>query len=173
MLTSLSVQSDQIGALDWFHATFIASGCSGVVYEIAPGVVAKVALHIKPREAHLQSLLAREDLALPVLGYAQGVWLPQAIRRAVCGPHGVRQWSHGLCTCDRPVDVLLMPRVGRIGTDDELDHAEVVILRERVDRFCQYISGGTWDCHAGNLAVYQGHYVALDFGDTSNQLHVS
>lgn len=173
MLTFLSVPSDRINAFDWFHATFIASGCSGVVYEIAPGIVAKVALRIKPREAHLQSLLAREDLALPMLGYAQGVRLPQAIRRAVCSPHGVRQWSHGPCTCDRPVDVLLMPRAERIGTDDELDHAEVVILRERVQRLCWSIAQGTWDCHAGNLAIYQGHYVALDFGDTSNRLHVS
>jgi hypothetical protein len=167
------IPSCEISSIDWQRAIFLASGCSGVVYEIAPSIVAKVAPCIKPQEAHLQSLLAREDLALPVLGYAQRVWLPQEIRQAACSPHGIRRWTAGCCTCNHSVDILLMPRVERIGTDNELDHAEVVILRARVERLCKLIYQGTWDCHAGNLAVYQGRYVALDFGDMSNTLPTS
>ena len=121
----------------------------------------------------MQVLLAQENLAVPVLGYAQGVCLPPVIRQAACSSHGVRRWTDGPCTCDQPVDVLLMPRVERICTDDEFDRAEVLILRERVKQLCWRIYRGMWDCHAGNLAIYQGRYVALDFGDMSNRLHSS
>jgi len=171
--TFSSVTSGSIDAIDWPHITFIASGCSGVVYEVAPGVVAKVSPCIKPEEAGMQVLLAQEHLAMPVLGYAQGLRLLPAIRRAACSLHGARRWTGGPCTCDQPVDVLLMPRVERICTDDELDYSEVLILRERVRQLCWRVYRGMWDCHAGNLAVYQGRYVALDFGDMSNRLQSS
>jgi len=109
MLALTPVTSGSIDTLDWQHATYLASGCCGVVYEVAPGAVAKVSPRIDPTEAGIQVLLAQEGLALPVLTYAQSVWLPLAIRRAACSSHGLRRWSGSRCTCNQPVDVL---RVG-------------------------------------------------------------
>ena len=166
-----SVPSDAIDTLDWHAATFIASGCSGVVYEVLPGVVAKVSPRIATSEAGIQVLLAQEGLALPVVTYAQGVWLPLAIRRAACSPHGVRRWSGSHCTCQQAADVLLMPKASRICTDDELeDNDELTVLAERVGRVCWSTAHHLWDCHAGNIAVYQSRYVALDFGDVSGTM---
>ena len=62
-------------------------------------------------------------------------------------------------------------RVTRVCTDDELeDNDELVILAERVGHVCWHTAHRLWDQHAGNIAVYQGRYVALDFGDVSGTL---
>lgn len=168
MLTQLfPLTAGPIDALDWSTATFIASGCSGVVYEVTPGIVAKVSSSLSSAEATIQAVLAQEGLALPVLGYAQEMWLPDAIRRAACSPHGLRRWHEECCTCDQPAAILLMPRVERICRQDELQAAPVVSLIQRVKQVCRALTHQLWDCHTGNIALYQGRYVALDFGGMS------
>jgi hypothetical protein len=164
---SLAPPSLSIDALDWHAATFLGSGCCGVVYVVAPGIVAKVSPRIAPQEASIQAALAEEGLALPVLGYTQSVWLPPDIRRGVCRLHGMRRSPSDAtctCTCHTPVDVLLMPTVERICTDDELSMPELIILLDRVSQVYWCRTRSSWDCHAGNVALYRGRYVALDFG---------
>jgi hypothetical protein len=174
---SLAPPSLSIDALDWHAATLLGSGCCGVVSVVAPGLVAKVSPRIAPQEASIQAALAEEGVALPVLGYAQSVWLPPDIRRGVCRLHGLRRFPADAaytCTCQTPVDVLLMPRVECICTDDELSTPELSILLDRVSQVYQCRTHSFWDCHAGNVALYQGRYVALDFGaisDTCASLH--
>ena len=173
--THSPLTSGSIDAIDWQHATRLSSGCCGVVYEVAPGIVAKVAPRLDPTEAGIQVLLAQEGLALPVLSYAQQMWLPPAIRRAACSPHGLRPWNDAPVRGPQPVDMLLMPRVERTcgDDDDELeDNDEVVVLAERVGQVCWQTAHRRWDCHPGNIAVYQGRYVALDFGDVSGTLRI-
>jgi len=139
MLSTLAfVTSRSLDALDWHAATFIASGCCGVVYaRSARRCGESIPSPRSAPPAGIQVLLAQESLALPVLGYTQQVWLPLAIRRAACSPHGVRQWSGSPCTCQQAADVLLMPRAERICTDDELeDNDELVQLSERVGHVC-------------------------------------
>jgi hypothetical protein len=159
-----------IDAFDWHAATSLGSGWCGVVYAVAPGLVAKVSPQIAPQEASIQAILAEEGLALPVLGYTQSVWLPPDIRRGVCRLHGLRRFPSDAactCTCQTPVDVLLMPRVERICTDDELSTPELSILLDRVSQVYWKLAHDLWDCHAGNVALYQGRSVALDFGSCS------
>jgi hypothetical protein len=159
-------------AIDWQAASYLASGCCGVVFAVQPGIVAKVAPRILPHEASIQSTLAQEGLALSVLAYAQAQWLPSHIRQAACSLHGLRRLSFdSSCTCHLPVDVLLMPRAERICTDEEYaDTDELVALAERVGQVCWHIGQYLWDEHAGNIAVYQGRYIALDFGDCCETL---
>lgn len=166
-----SVPSVSLESIDWHAATYLASGCCGVVFAVSPGIVAKVALHLLPYEAGIQAQLAAEGLALPVLAYAQAQWLPPRIRQAACSLHGLRRSPFGsTCTCGLPVDILLMPRAERICTDDELQKPELIILLDRVSSRSWQLSHQLWDCHAGNVALYQGRYVALDFGDWSNTI---
>jgi hypothetical protein len=156
-------------AIDWQAASYLASGCCGGVFAVQPGIVGKVAPRILPHEASIQTQWAQEGVALPVLAYAQAQWLPSHIRQAAWSLHGLRRLSFdSSCTCHLPVDVLLMPRAERICTDDECaDNGEVAHLCERVGHVCWHMGQHLWDEHAGNIAVYQGCYVALDFGDVN------
>jgi hypothetical protein len=174
LLMSLPTTSSSIEAIDWHAATYLGSGCCGVVYAVAPGIVAKISPSIAPQEASIQAALAEEGLALPVLDYAQGVWLSPALRRAACSPHGLRRYRALPCTCHASVDVLLMPRVERTCTEQDLKHPEVIILLDRVSHRYWQLTQDWWDCHAGNVGRYQGRFVALDFGacgDTGASLH--
>jgi hypothetical protein len=61
-----------------------------------------------------------------------------------------------------------MPAIERICPDDELQMSELVILLDRVSFRSWQLSQRLWDCHSGNVALYQGRYVALDFGNCSD-----
>jgi hypothetical protein len=169
LMLNTPIATVPIEVIDWQTATYLASGCCGVVFTVHPGIVAKVAPRILPHEASIQSTFAQEGLALPVLAYAQAQWLPPRIRQAACSLHGLRRSPFcSSCTCDLPVDVLLMPCAERICTDEEFaDNDALTQLSERVGHVCWQTGQYLWDEHAGNIAVYQGRSVALDFGDVT------
>jgi hypothetical protein len=152
--------------IDWTQALLRSSiGAYGLVYEVAPGVMAKVGF-ILPEEAERQGRLAERGWALPVLGYAQDLDLPRFISKAVCAEHGLRELDEDMvaCCCDAPLSVLLMPEADP-AIWEHFDEAAVAAFIAQVDAYCSAELGADWDAEDRNVAVYQGRLVALDFGD--------
>jgi hypothetical protein len=152
--------------IDWEGATLLsAAGAYGLIYRVAPGLVAKVGF-VAPEEAHLQQRLAACGKALPVLGCAEDIPLPVMISRTFCARHGQRALPQDMiiCCCGAPLSVLLMPEADTAiwETYDALTIAEFL---EEVSSYCYEELGHTWDAAERNLAIYNGHLVALDFGD--------
>jgi len=152
--------------IDWEHARLLsAAGAYGLIYRVAPGLVAKVGF-ILPEEAHLQQRLATCGKALPVLGYAEDVSLPLMISRTCCARHG-RRWLPEdmiICCCGARLGVLLMPEADT-AIWEQYDMLTIAEFLEEVSTYCFEEFGHTWDVAERNLAIYNGHLVALDFGD--------
>lgn len=152
--------------IDWKRALLRSTiGAYALIYEVAPGVVAKVGF-VAAEESERQGRLAERGWALPVLGYAGDLDLPRFISKAVCAEHGLRELPEDMvaCCCDSPLAVLLMPEADPAIWEyfDALTIAEFI---EQVDAYCFEELGEQWDGEERNVAVYQGHLVALDFGD--------
>lgn len=153
--------------IDWEHVPLLsAAGAYGLIYRVVHGLVAKVGI-IAREEADLQQHLAACGKALPVLGYAEDVSLPLTISRMFCAQHGRRALPKDMitCCCGMPLSVLLMPKADTAiwETFDALTIAEFL---EETSSYCYEELGHVWDAEERNLAIYNGHLIALDFGDT-------
>jgi hypothetical protein len=149
--------------VNWGEATLINHGGYGVIYRVAPSVVAKVAPRIDAREIAAQLYFSAKQMALPIFSYSQGLFLTPRIHRQCCGPHGVRELFDEGCTCNDPVDVVLMPEAERVCLYSE----EVAAFMDEVTEACVNEINRAWDCRLENVARYQGRLVALDFGLSS------
>jgi hypothetical protein len=152
--------------VDWEHATLLsANEAYGLIYRIAPNLVAKVGF-ILPEETDLQQRLAARGQALPVLEYALDVSLPLKISQMFCAKHGRRVLPEDMIICfyGAPLIVLLMPKTDT-AIWDRFDALTIAEFMEEVSTYCFEELGHTWDAEERNLAIYQGHLVALDFGD--------
>jgi hypothetical protein len=118
----------RVGKIDWRQRKVIGGGGLAVVYEVAPGVVAKVG-DVQPEEAQAQRYFARQGQALPVWDYAEEVALPDEVSREVCAIHGERRSflpdGYG-CTCGSAQAVLLMPKADVAGVKAEEAQAFMV-----------------------------------------------
>jgi hypothetical protein len=158
----------RIGDIQWRRRRVIGMGGYSVVYEIAAGLCVKVGW-IKEDEAEAQQYLVRQGLAMPVLDYASGLELAAVIHRECCGRHGVRRdllaEGNVRCTCGEDLDALLMPIAGPdVSTWNEVT---LFSFRLQVDQVCEQELDRIWDSRPANVACYQGHLVALDFGEVS------
>jgi hypothetical protein len=153
-------------AIDWERALLrSASGGYALIYEVIPGVVAKVGF-VEPEEASLQGKLAQRGWPLPVIGYAQATDLPPAITQAVCSEHGLRELPQDMiaCSCGRPLSVLLMPEADP-DVWAHFDAPTVARFIEQVSSYCFEEPGERRNAEERNVAVYRGRLVALDCGD--------
>lgn len=149
--------------IEWEKSEHINDGGYGVIFRVAPSIVAKVADgvdRISREEVDAQQYFAQRNEALPVYDYAQTLVLPAYIRQCCCSVHGVRGIAPGVCTCRYPVDVLLMPEA-TIAHDFS---GQVIAFIEKIVRECQSALGRSWEGKYANVGRYQGHLVALDFG---------
>jgi len=160
----------RIRDIRWRKRRAIGMGGYSVVYAIAAGLCVKVG-QIAEDEAEAQRHLAGWGLAVPVLDYASSLELAAVIHRECCGQHGIRRDTQGVaedgvpCTCREALDALLMPIADPdVSTWDE---ATLFAFRLQVDHVCEEELGRIWDYRPANLARYQGHLVALDFGEPS------
>src|SRR5436190_17889364 len=142
-------------------------GGYAVVYRVGSDRIAKVG-QIEPEEVEAQRYLARLNQALPVIDYAETVELPSRLHHETCPVHGLRKAFLGdgyYCTCDLSVDVLLMPLAD---TDlSRVSAAEIQAFRMAIAEICERDLHRCWDDRPANVARYQGHLVALDFGEES------
>jgi hypothetical protein len=152
-----------ISEIHWNKAEHIGDGGYGIVYRVAPTLVAKVADAIdgiQSREVAIPQFFAARLEAVPILDYAQHVQVPAHIRKAACSVHGLRGIAPQICTCDLPVDVLLMPEaqtpLPRTGEVFAFLDSILLVCREQF----QY----PWDAKVTNAGLFEGHFVALDFG---------
>ncbi len=156
----------RIRDIGWRKRRVIGMGGYSVVYAIAAGLCVKLG-QIAEAEAAAQRHLAGWGLAVPVIDYASGVGLAAVVHRECCGRHGVRRdilAEDGVpCTCREPLDALLMPITDLdVSTWDE---ATLFAFRLQIDLVCEKELDRIWDNRPANLACYQGHLVALDFGE--------
>lgn len=161
-----AVTAISLETIDWEHATLLsAAGAYGLIYRVATNVVAKVGF-ILPEEADLQRRMAVRGQALPVLEYAEDVCLPLKISRAFCARHGRRVLPEDMimCCCGARLGVLLMPEADT-AVWDRFGALAIAEFLEEVDTYCFEELGHNWDAEERNLAIYQGHLIALDFGD--------
>ena len=157
---SLSVDS-----IDWDERQALDGGGFTVVYQVAPGIVAKVG-DVRPEEVNAQRHFAAKCKALPVLDYQEIIWLPDDVCEEVCPVHGLRSniVADGLdCTCSEPQAVLLMPLAEPAWEDAKTPEGQAFMAE--IAGECWEELGLLWDERPGNLAHYQGHLVALDFGE--------
>jgi hypothetical protein len=158
-------QTIKIAQVDWKRRKALDGGGYAMVYEIAPGVVAKVG-EIKPNEAWMQQYYAGKKRALPVFDYQPEVELPTAVSKECCPVHGLRREilpDHGYaCTCGKPQAVLLMPKA-ELPEDlkSEAVRAFMMGFAQECDREFDFY----WDSRPKNVARYEGQWVALDFGE--------
>lgn len=69
-----------------------------------------------------------------------------------------------ICCCGARLGVLLMPEADT-AIWEQYDVLTIAEFLEEVSSYCYEELGHTWDATERNLAVYNGHLVALDFGD--------
>jgi hypothetical protein len=153
----------RVGKIDWRQRKLIGGGGLAVIYEVAPGVVAKVG-DVQPEEARAQRYFARQGQALPVWDYAEEVALPDEVSQEVCAIHGERSsfLPDGYeCTCGSAQAVLLMPKANVAGVKAE----EAQAFMAGFAQDCYEQLGRYWDARPANVARYQGRLVALDFGE--------
>lgn len=154
-----------IRQINWKQRNILDGGGYALVYEVAPGVVAKVG-DIKPNEAWLQQYYAEKKQALPVLDYQLEVALPAEVNKECCPLHGLRREilpEQGYsCTCGKPQAVLLMPKAE---LPEDLKSEEVRAFMMGFSKDCEQEFGFYWDARPKNVARYEGRWVALDFGE--------
>ncbi len=150
-----------IKEVNWEEAELISNGGLGVIYRVAPSIVAKVASFIGDEEIAAQFYFSTKNKALPVLSYSHGLTLSSRIHRDCCSVHGMREVTDEDCTCDETVDVLLMPEAETNLTYTE----EIAAFMDDIEQACGDEINRTWDKRLRNVARHQGHLVALDFGD--------
>ena len=152
-----------ISQIKWRKRQIVGMGGYSVVFRVGGGVIAKVG-RIDGDENEIQRLAAERELSVPVHDYQQDVDLPQAVTRDFYACHGPRKDiaapDDTACSCGESLDVLLMAEA-TIGEDLPPD-AEIV--RARVEALCEEFDRA-WDNRPANFATYDGHTVALDFGD--------
>ena len=92
--------------------------------------------------------------------------LPLEMSRTFCAKPGRRVLPKDMiiCCCGIPLSVLLMPEADTAiwETYDVLTIAEFL---EEVGTSCFEELGHAWDAEERNLAIFEDHLVALDFGD--------
>ena len=143
----------------------VAAGGYSVIYSVVPGLIAKVGL-IEPGEVEAQRVLAQRGLALPVLDFIATHETSAAVRKDVCSVHGMRPVVENTCTCYQPVGVLFMPEAYGI---EGFDKKEIEQFMVKVAALCYSQFDRLWDMKEQNLASYNGHLVALDFGDPERE----
>ncbi|MCQ3980771.1 MAG: hypothetical protein DPW09_45810 [Anaerolineae bacterium] len=155
----------KISQINWKRRKIIGGGGFALVYQVAPGVVAKVG-QIGQKEVEAQRHFARQQQALPVLDYQAEVELPARVSREVCPIHGPRKKilpeDGYLCTCNSPRSVLLMPLADSI---EGVSGDEIRAFLMGFSRDCEQQRGHYWDARPANVARYQGRLIALDFGE--------
>jgi hypothetical protein len=153
----------KISWVNWESAGLrpIDVGGYGVIYSVAPGLIAKVGL-IEQDEVEAQRFLASMGLALPVLDFAGAHDTSEAVRKTVCSVHGARPVVKDTCTCHEPVAVLFMPEAHGI---EAFSEREIERFMVTIAAICQTQLGRLWDMRVHNVASYRGLLVALDFGD--------
>ena len=154
-----------VGSIDWDERQVLDGGGFALVYQVAPGIVAKVG-DVRPEEVNAQRHFAAKCKALPVLDYQEDIWLPDEVCEEVCPVHGLRSdiVADGLdCTCNEPRAVLLMPLAEPAWEDAKTPEGQAFMAE--IAGECWEELGLLWDERPGNLAHYQGHLVALDFGE--------
>lgn len=162
----------RIAEIEWDRRKIIDGGGYALVYEVAPGVVAKVG-NLEPDEVEAQEHFAAQGKALPVWDYKSMVDLPLEVSKEACPFHGARadilpfgpddeDWA---CTCGELQAILLMPRAEEVG--QETSPEDLASFMEDVSTACWVELNRCWDLRPANVARYQGHLVALDFGEES------
>lgn len=165
MQTILGKSAGKISQIDWKRRKIIGGGGFALVYQVAPGVAAKVG-QIGQKEVEAQRHFARQRQALPVLDYQAEVVLPARISREVCPIHGPRKKilpeDGYICMCNSPQAVLLMPLAE---SAEGLSSDEIRAFMIGFSRDCEQQRGHYWDARPANVARYQGQLIALDFGE--------
>lgn len=154
-----------VGSIDWDERQVLDGGGFALVYQVAPGIVAKVG-DVRPEEVNAQRHFAAQGEALPVLDYREDIGLPDEVCEEVCPVHGLRSdiVADGLdCTCNEPRAVLLMPLAEPAWEDAKTPEGQALV--RQIAQECWDDLERCWDARPGNLAHYQGHLVALDFGE--------
>ena len=161
------LQNIHLGMVNW-HSPDIEQvnvGSYSVLYKLAPGLVAKVGL-IEPEEAKAQEYFATLGLALPVIDYGFQVGVGEKVSRDVCSVHGIRPVVENYCSCGHSQAVLLMPEAHPPRGYTE---PEIITFMDHVSDIYARLFEQTWDYTMRNVAMYQGHLVALDFGDPERE----
>ncbi len=164
-LPSASVPAIQVEAIDWEDRQVLDGGGFALVYQVTPGVAAKVG-NVRSDEAMAQRHFAAQGKALPVFDYEESVDLPDDVSQEVCPVHGERADIVPVgadCTCGEPQSILLMPLAEPAW--EEANSPEGRAFMEGIIDECDEL-GRYWDDRSGNLARYQGRLVALDFGES-------
>jgi hypothetical protein len=155
----------KISQINWKRRKIIDGGGFALVYQVAPGVVAKVG-QIGQKEVQAQRHFARQQQALPVLDYQPEAELPARVSREVCPIHGPRKKilpeDGYICTCNSPQAVLLMPLAE---STKGVSSDEIRAFLMGFSRDCEQQRGHYWDARPANVARYQGRLIALDFGE--------
>lgn len=157
------LQRFRVASINWQGpdlAKFSVSGKS-VLYKPGAGLIAKVGLLIEPDEMEAQRRMAALGLALPVIDYAFQANVGMRVSRDVCSAHGIRPVTREECTCGVAHSVLLMPEAAPIRG---YQRPEIERFIHRVQAVSQRVLQRDWDGREPNVALYQGHLVALDFG---------
>ena len=155
-----------IKSISWDGAQlFSAMGSYALIYRVAPGVVAKVGL-VERQEVELQQRVAETGRALPVWDYEERIAVPSSISETFCSEHGNRSLPDDMvsCSCGEPLSILLMPEAN-LAIWKHFDALSIAEFMEEVSTYCLEEFDFSWDCAERNLAIHQGHLVALDFGD--------
>ena len=161
------LQTIRLAMVNWHSPDLeqVNVGGYSVLYKLAPGLVAKVGL-IEPEEAKAQEYFSTLGLALPVIDYGSQVGVGEKVSHDVCSVHGIRPVVENYCSCGHSQAVLLMPEAHPpIGYKE----AEILTFMDHVSDLYARLFDATWDYQKRNVAVFQGHLVALDFGNPERE----
>lgn len=140
-------------------ADFIDDGAYGAVFRIAEGIVAKVG-RVMPDEVERQRYMASQEVAVPVLYYAERfptcfLHNKQCYRNHAGDPDGT--------DCGNYMNVLVMPEALDVPMSRRYT-AEVTNFREYISSLVQEKFGEAWDDELRHVKLYEGHLVAIDLG---------
>lgn len=160
--------SFDIPKINWAKAKFLGAGISARVYRIAPGVVIRLSDLQSEATVIRQSYMAERGLALPVLAYDLSFRPAYRIRRQFCPHHRTYREpaNFGGCYCESGLSAIVMPEAETTGDsynwEDNSDPVVWEFIRYIKD-YCKRELNYEWDGHDGNVALWNGGYVALDF----------